>query len=205
LKLENCELAFEKAQLELRTKDPYGIVARSEARFEALGDSTGEFELPYFGKMHVVTFPEGLVYRRDGGKVTTITKTILLHYLLGANGSPLTGEWINFRRLPGGMLYLSAFQAQCLSPIAREFGNDVQRFLQAGEAAGGESTRMGDGSVLFRVLPRFLAICVLWLGDDEFPPAADLLFDASAPNYLSTEDIEVVCLEISERLMQRSH
>ena len=204
MKLENVELAYDKARLELSRRDPYDIAARSEARFEKTSAERGHFEIPFLGRTHVVDYPEGFVSLRNGDQIPIITKTILLHYLLTADGTRLTGEWINFRRLPGGLLYLSAFQAQCLAPLAREFGSDLPRFLRAGEAAGGEQVRMGDGSFLFRVLPRFLVICVLWLGDDEFPPAADFLFDASAPHYLSTEDIEVLCFELADRLMGRS-
>lgn len=205
MKPESYQSAYERARRALARREPHDIVARSEARFQALDDGRGRFELLYLGKTHIVAYPDGAVTSQGGdGEVTIFDKIILLHYLLAADGSPLTGQWINFRQLPGGLMYLSAFEAQCLQPIAREFGYDLPRFLQAGEAAGGESTRIGDGSFLFRVLPRFLAICVLWFGDEEMPPAVDFLFDESAPHYLPTEDIDAVCRELGQRLLAKT-
>ncbi len=199
VKPEAYQSAYEHARAALSKRDPYDIVARSEACFEALNNGSGQFSLPYFRKTHHVAYPDGAV-SSPGGDVSTVDKIVLLHYLLTADGSPMTGQWLNFRKLPGGELYLSAFEAQCTNPLARVFGNDLSRFVSAGEAAGGERTRIGDGSFLFRVLPRFLVICVLWLGDDELSPGVDFLFDESAPHYLSTEDVAVVCRGFVRRL-----
>jgi hypothetical protein len=41
---------------------------------------------------------------------------------------------------------------------------------------------------------------VLWRGDDEFPPNATILFDSSVTDYLSTEDLAVLCERIAQKL-----
>ena len=132
-----------------------------------------------------------------------LVKVLILHYLVRANGKLPSGEWVNFRELPSGLMYQQAFRAQCVEPIARAYGKDLEGFLAAAAAIGGERARMGDASFLFRVFPRVIVACLLWLGDDELPPAADILFDAAVPHYLSIEDVDGVGRDLSARLLGR--
>lgn len=41
---------------------------------------------------------------------------------------------------------------------------------------------------------------VLWSGDDEFAPQANILFDAAAPLYLTTAALWVLGVEVSRKL-----
>jgi len=50
----------------------------------------------------------------------------------------------------------------------------------------------GDASFMFALLPRVRMAIVLHLGDDEFPPAVTVLFDAATGHYLPTEDLAVL-------------
>jgi hypothetical protein len=43
-------------------------------------------------------------------------------------------------------------------------------------------------------------VIVLWRGDNEFAPNASMLFDSTVADYLSTEDIFVLCEGIIEKL-----
>ncbi len=67
--------------------------------------------------------------------------------------------------------------------------------------AGGERARLGDGSFYFRVLPRLPLMCVLWLGDEDVPPGANILFDAAAGAYLPGEDLAYVGIALTARLL----
>jgi hypothetical protein len=53
----------------------------------------------------------------------------------------------------------------------------------------------------FRRVPITL---VLWQGDAELPPASSLIFDATISDYLSTEDISVLCEIITWRLIKNN-
>ena len=41
---------------------------------------------------------------------------------------------------------------------------------------------------------------IVWRGDDEFPPNANVLFDATVANYLPIEDVVIACEEVVNRL-----
>jgi hypothetical protein len=43
---------------------------------------------------------------------------------------------------------------------------------------------------------------ILWQGDDELAPQGNILFDATISDYLSTEDITVLCEILTWRLVK---
>lgn len=61
---------------------------------------------------------------------------------------------------------------------------------------------MGDASVLIWAFPRVPIGLVLWKGDEEFPPAGNILFDSSIPAYLPVEDIVVLTETVVWKLIK---
>jgi hypothetical protein len=45
---------------------------------------------------------------------------------------------------------------------------------------------------------------VYWYGDDEFPPNASVLFDASAGHYLSTDGLAVLGRELCSKIIREA-
>jgi hypothetical protein len=185
----NYQPALELAQRTLRSLDPRAVAERSGA--ELLDEEAGpEFRLSLLGKQYRVPVPEALVYDVSAGKVAGVSVTLVtLHYLGTADGSPPTREWIPYWSAPGGNVYRQAFRQQCIDPLIQHFGSDPDALGRAAVALGGVQATMGDASYLFDALPHLPMSCVLWLGDDEQGPEANLLFDAVAPRYLHTEDL----------------
>jgi hypothetical protein len=52
----------------------------------------------------------------------------------------------------------------------------------------------GDAAVKLLPMPRIPVIFILWIGDDEFPPRADLLMDSTAPLHLPIDIIWSVAM-----------
>jgi hypothetical protein len=185
----NYQPALELAQRALRSLDPRSVADRSGAElFE--GEAGPEFRLSLLGKRYRVPLAEALVYDSATGTVGGVSVTlVVLHYLVTADGSPVTREWIPFHLAPGGNVYRQAFRQQCIDPLIQHFGGDPEALGRAAAALGGVKASMGDASYLFDALPRLPMSCVLWLGDEEQGAEVSLLFDAVAPNYLPTEDL----------------
>jgi hypothetical protein len=120
------------------------------------------------------------------------TRILLLHYLIHADGTPLASRWIAFRNLPGGLGYDAAFQKRASQRLAHKFGRDRSAFEKAAQRLGAERLSFGDAAFLFRALPRVWLAVILYLADEEFPPGANVLFDAAASHYLPTEDLAVL-------------
>ncbi len=150
--------------------------------------------LQYLNRSYRITLPEGRVTFSDSQEAVPLkTKVLLLHYLLHAKGTPLSGRMITFKELPEGVIYSPTFAKRTLNPLIRNFGKSLQRLVDVGEKLGGQKAAFGDISVTISAFPRVPITIVLWWGDSEFPPSASIMFDATVNDYLPTEDIIVAC------------
>ena len=130
---------------------------------------------------------------------------LILHYLIRADGSPLTGKWVGYKDIPGGLLYAGVFARRVTEPLVRKFGNSAISFGEIGKRFGGELKDVGDVSFILHAFPFTPLQYVLWEGDEEFPPSVQLLFDAAVDHYLSLEDIVVLGQISTGRLIHQSN
>lgn len=168
----------------------------------------GVFRVPFLGTPYQVTWPAGEVFKvaPDGERTlaSITTSIVILHYLVHADGTPVQGDWIAFRELPDGMTYFAAFQKRGPLALLRAFGHDVAGFHHAAQDLGGDPLSFGEASYCFWAFPRLPLAVVLHEGDDEFPPALNLLYDRAAGHYLPTEDLAAVGGMLTGRLL-RAH
>jgi hypothetical protein len=150
--------------------------------------------LQYLNRLYRITLPEGEVSLSDSQEAVLLkTKVLLLHYLLYAKGTPLSGRMITFKELAEGAIYFPTFAKRTLNQLTRNFGKSPQRLVDVAEKLGGQKAAFGDVSVTISAFPRIPITLVLWQGDSEFPPSAGIMFDATVIDYLPTEDIIVAC------------
>jgi len=200
---ETYQDAYRKACRDMASLDPDLAATRAGVEYVRDGADGGRFRVPFFGREYTIGFP-GLAVAQVGAAQppSLVTQILLLHYLLTADGAPLAGEWIAFRYLPGGRVYEAAFEGRGPRELGRVFGQDREAFVRAARALDGHELRFGDASFSFRPLPRLALACVLWLGDDEVPGSAKILFDAAAGHYLPTEDLAGVGGMLAGRLLK---
>ena len=184
--LINLVPALEKAKHVFSQKDAEAMAYKAGVTYNA---DSKEFLVPFIGQDYRVVFPDGEVYYKDSDNDVIIeVKILILHYLYGASGVPLQNSWISFKELPDGFIYIEPFTNRAIRPLVGIFGNIPEKMLAAGEKLGGERLKIGDASITIPVFPRVPITFILWEGDEEFPANGNVLFDASAPRYLDTED-----------------
>ncbi len=178
--------------------NPPVAAARSGCSFEE-----GIFTVPFLGRVFRLSFPSGEAAETGGGEPPPPwLHLILLHYLLTADGTPVADSWITYRHLPGAFLFEGRFQGMATGPLVRTFGHDLEGFRRAGLALGGHPmSRTGDAGFRFKVLPHLPMAAILYLGDEEMSASAAVLFDASAPHSLPTEDLSIVGGHLSRELV----
>jgi len=103
-----------------------------------------------------------------------------------------THQLISFAQLPGGRAYYTAFKRRAVQQIERVFGSNPQTLYKAAELLDATKLDYGDYSVKIYALPLVPIHVVLWSSDSEFLPSANILFDSSVRNYLSTEQTAMI-------------
>jgi len=192
--------AYNKALAEFSQITPYMTAAKSGCKFEQ-----GMFRIPFFDRKFVIHFPLAPV--EEPGQSTPppkIIQLVLFHYLLTADGTQVADDWIGYRQLPSTGLFEQRFYSLALRPLVSVFGQDLEGFRRAALSLGGiPMSRTGDASFRFLALPNIPMACILYLGDEEIASSVNILFDASAPHYLPTEDITFLGSYLSSTLHQR--
>ncbi|MGB5984715.1 MAG: DUF3786 domain-containing protein [Desulfobacterales bacterium] len=142
---------------------------------------------------------------QDKGRAVPLQEQVLiLHYLEGCSGTEVSGRWVAYREIPGAGFYFGAFVKRTIDPLKKVFGHQPQTLIRVGQKLGGQVVADGDVGLDFRVLPQVPLKLILWQGDEEFPPEANILFDASAGSILSPEDLAWLAGMLVYRLIARS-
>ncbi len=127
---------------------------------------------------------------------------LILHYLIKRIEGllPLKNEWINFRQLSGGKGYYPVFYQRVIEPIKRKYGRNTRGLLTVLDRFNGKKTNYGDASVEITTFENVPLLIVIWSEDKEFPSEANILFDRSIEEILSTEDIVILAEFITHSL-----
>ncbi|NOZ21566.1 MAG: DUF3786 domain-containing protein [Planctomycetes bacterium] len=195
-KQENIKLASELAWQDFAGRGLRQVVTNTGA--EPAGDEA--VSVRFLNETYAVRRTEQRVVAEDGEPASDRMAALILHYLTHGDGTPRTGREIGFAQVPGAKFYEGPFRGRIVSRIIRMFGGDPSLLLKCGMDLGGRKAKYGDAAMTFPAFPEVPVTIVVWRGDDEFPANANFVFDASIGNYLSVEDVVVVCEEIINRL-----
>ena len=179
------EVPFAPYEELFRTLDPQDVCSRlSEVRWDG-----GAFHVKLLGREFAVSHPEYAIAALDGGKVPPLpTQTFLLRYLLEAKAVAWAGEWKTFREMPWGELYIKPYTGRVLTRAAFTFGTRVAKFCAACEKMGAEPVKHGDAGFRFDLIGGYQMQILVWEGDDEFPPNAQILYTDNFAEGFAAED-----------------
>jgi hypothetical protein len=161
--------------------------------------------LDYLNQSYQISLPEvDISLAGSDEEVPLKDKILLLHYLTQARGTPLANKPIAYKELPEGTGYFRTFHKRAIKPLVDHFGHQPAKLVKAAKRLGGQKTDYGDVAVTINAFKRVPITLVLWRGDEEFPPDGSILFDATVSDYLSIEDINVLCERIAWKLVKLS-
>ena len=197
------ELAYKLACEQLaRIDDIEQQCRKSGAQYQVI-DSKKTIIIQYLNQSYRITLPDVDISLEGGVEEVPIRdKVLILHYFILAKGTPAANRLITFRELPEGSVYSPTFSKRTIKPLVNYFGKEPRLLVDAGEKLGGHKADYGDMSVTINAFSRVPITIILWRGDDEFAPQGSILFDATITDYLSTEDITVLCETVTWRLVK---
>ena len=194
------QAAVELSAEALRAADVQERALKTGARYD---EESRAAELEFLGRPCRVSWTDFEVTATDTGQpIPTRERILLLHYLETASGALPTGAWIGFNEVAGAELYLGNYRARSVERLLREFAGKEDALVEAGSAMGGHRTDHGDVAIELLPLPRVPVSVVLWRGDEEFPPAGEVLLDATVSQYLAIEDMVVLAEMVAGRLCE---
>jgi hypothetical protein len=170
------------------------------ARCSSLGLSAPENGivcLRVFGSDMIFQQADFQIIKAETGEPAKLSDRILvLHYLLCESPINLTGELISFRGFPEGQFYWQPFLSRTIKPLIGRIGNDLDLLRQHLQRFDWEKVSMGDLGARIHALGKLYVTLVYHRGDDEFPPTADVLFDACIKQVFVAEDVAVLASRI---------
>ena len=179
------EVPFAYYEEKFRELNPEAVTAR-------LSDVTWDgnsFVLKLLGREFAITHPDYTIIPKDGGKVPPLpTQTFLLRYLLESKTVAWSGEWKTFREMPWGEMYIKPYTGRVLTRAAFTFGTRVAAFRAAAEKMGAEPVKHGDAGYKFPLVGGYEMQILVWEGDDEFPPNAQVLYSDNFADGFAAED-----------------
>jgi hypothetical protein len=197
---ENFVSIYNKMFEELISRDMGGIISRANCR---LMDNK-RIKLSFFKKEIIVDLNKKKIYflkswGSDEEPLDMYSSSLILHYLLNADGTPPANNWISYRELPGGLFYWQTIP-KVLEPLIKKYENNGEGFLKKTfEIGGGKYAQFKFGSVIypFKMFP------VLMIFDEkstEFEANIRVLFDGSAHHYLKTDVVKLIIIYIVKKL-----
>ena len=179
------EVPFAYYEEQFRTLNPEETLTRLP---DAQWDGT-EFTLRLLGRDFAIAHPDYAIRALDGGAVPPLpTQTFLLRYLLEGKNVKWNGQWKTFREMPWGEMYIKPYTGRVLTRAAFTFGTRVAAFRAACEKMGAVKLPHGDAGYQFELVPGYHMQLLVWEGDEEFPPNAQVLYSDNFETGFAPED-----------------
>jgi hypothetical protein len=190
----------EEAKEVLQQRKPSKLVMYSGCE----QDADGDFRLKFFWQEYVISSTDFTVRRaKDGEEPSSFVQSLILSYLVTADGTTPSRRWIGFRELPEGMFYVWAFRGYTGIRLVRQLDGGIEAFCRAAESLESKPLEeIGDAGYVFTLLPRIHVAVVYWRGDEEFPSQARVLFEDSAAHYMSTDGLAILGSHLVGRILK---
>lgn len=158
-------------------------------RLPEVGFDGGAFQVTLLGRGFSITYPGCEFSAQDGGALPPLpTRTFLLRYLLESKQAAFGGAWKTFREMPWGEMYIKPYTGRVLTRAAFTFGTRVTAFKAAAEKMGAMPLKHGDAGFQFDLIGPYRMQIMVWEGDDEFPPNAQVLYSDNFAEGFAAED-----------------
>ncbi len=178
------EVPFSYYENRFRQVNPEEIAQRTLCKWDGK-----EFYVNLLSRTYAISHPDYALRPLDGGALPPLpTQTFLLRYLLEGKAVPAQGEWRTFREMPWGELYIKPYTGRVLTRAAFTFGTRLAAFRAACVKMGATSVAHGDAGYQFDLLEGYQMQILVWEGDEEFPPSAQVLYSDNFADGFAAED-----------------
>ena len=170
--------------------DPAALAERSRVPY---AEGEQKFSLTLLGRPVTVSWPDMTARFEDAGTETASnTRILLARLILEGTLIPSRGQMLAYTDMPWGNVYAQQFRGRCILRLAGSYGSNLLGFDAAAVQVAGVPADSGDRSYDLPFLEGLTVRLILWEGDEEFRPTAQILFSDNFSSAFSAEDIAVV-------------
>lgn len=184
------ELSIEPLD-EIAERSGYGLIEKNKLK------------IPFLNRVFIVAWP-GFEFEDESSEKKDVPlqeQVLILHYLAAKGEKKSSGRWISFREIPGAAFYYAAFVKRAVDPFKKTFGKEVGLFIKAAKSLNGKAIDAGNAGFEFSIFPHVSLQVILWEGDEEFLPEANILFYNTIGDIFSPEDVAWLAGMLVYRLM----
>ena len=179
------EVPFAHYEEKFRALEPASVAER----LRGVKWDGAEFVVNLLGRDLAISHPDYAIRALDGGNLPPLpVQTFLLRYLLESRDVSWAGQWKTFREMPWGEMYIKPYTGRVLTRAAFTFGTRVAAFRAAAEKMGAEVVKHGDAGYRFDLIGGYQMQILVWEGDEEFPPNAQVLYSDNFAEGFAAED-----------------
>jgi len=178
------ELPLEFYLEKYKAGDPAEMAARCSLPYDA-GTRTITVEL--LGEPFAVTHPDFTIVGPT--PLTNKERILFLRYLLDGRCVPGSGQYLAYQELPWGEVYLQQFTGRCIKRFAFSYGFKPDLLRRVMERMPAKPVSRSDVGYEVALMGGLTIQFLLWLGDEEFPPNAQILFSDNFRYAFTAEDI----------------
>jgi hypothetical protein len=138
-----------------------------------------DFRIDTTGKVHTT------------GHINPWIEILLLHYVRTAGSSALTGKWVSFSELRGGLVKVHSFKRDCEEPLKAIVDDNGEYFSDLLGVLGGKHVedQPADKAWVIYPLPKVPFLILYWKADDDYSSSLNILMDRTADEYLDVESV----------------
>ena len=179
------EVPFAFYEEKFRALEPGEVIARvTDVKWDGK-----EFYANLLGREFALAHPDYAIRATDNGPVPPLpVQTFLLRYLLESKTVSWGGTWKTFREMPWGEMYIKPYTGRVLTRAAFTFGTRVAAFRAAAEKMGATPLPHGDAGYQFDLIGNYRMQIMVWEGDEEFPPNAQVIYSDNFAAGFAAED-----------------
>lgn len=173
-----------------------------KTRLPELQDEGQWLTLSHFGRKFGVNKLDGHIRAMEDSESISCYEKLNIYTLFGyvSPFATIKGNWVKFDQLKDAAPFSKAFQAGIIEPFGRTFNGHMAELEQAFCKLQGRKTPQSDVGYEIDAFGCMPVKFLFWEGDDEFPSQGNLLFDASATDFIHVESIVTIAAVGLEKL-----
>lgn len=145
----------------------------------------------------------GEITREEGQRISVTDRLTIMHHLCcHQQFAQDSDRKVPFREIREAAVFEAAYSRMALEPLKEAFQGRAEKLIKAGIKMGGIKEKFGDASVTLQAFPTISLTYIFWDGDEEFPAAANILFDNRITQWTHPESVPVLAETGTKRLVE---